>query len=56
MKASVSRELVSKLCDMNQGAVECLYLLQNAFLYNSGESPDACEARAKEIAEKLTAV
>jgi Na+/phosphate symporter len=49
MKATLSKELVGKLYDMNQGAVECIYLLQNAFLYNSEKSLDVCEARAKEI-------
>jgi Na+/phosphate symporter len=49
MKAVQAKELVGKLYDMNQSAVECIYLLQNAFLYNSEKSLDECEARAREI-------
>jgi Na+/phosphate symporter len=49
MKATFTKELVGKLYDMNQSAVECIYLLQNAFLYNSEKSLDVCDARVKEI-------
>jgi Na+/phosphate symporter len=49
MKATLSKELVSKLYDMSRSAVGCIYLLQNAFLYNSEKSLDVCEAKAKEI-------
>jgi Na+/phosphate symporter len=49
MKATLSKELVGKLYDMNQNAVECIYLLQNAFLYNSMKSLGECEARTREI-------
>jgi Na+/phosphate symporter len=49
MKATLSKELVSKLYNMSQSAVECIYLLQNAFLYNSEKSLDVCEGRAREI-------
>jgi Na+/phosphate symporter len=49
MKATFSKELLGKLYDMSQSAVDCIYLLQNAFLYNSEKSLDVCETRAKEI-------
>jgi Na+/phosphate symporter len=49
MKATPSKELVGRLYDLNQSAVECIYLLQNAFLYNSEKSLDVCHARANEI-------
>lgn len=45
------KELVSKLYDMNQSAGECVYLLQNALIYNSSKSLDECEAKIKEISE-----
>jgi len=47
-----SKELVSKLHDMNRSLEDCVYLLQNAFLYSSSKSLDECEAKAKEIHEK----
>ena len=51
MKEKSSKELISKLYDMNQSAVECVYLLQNALIYNSLESLNNCEAKIKEISE-----
>ena len=51
MKEKSSKELISKLYDMNQSAVECVYLMQNALIYNSLESLNDCEAKIKEISE-----
>ncbi len=51
MIAEKSKELVSRLNDMNRMLEDCMYLLQNAFIYNSSKSLDACEAKAKEIHE-----
>ena len=34
---------------MSQNAGECVYLLQNALIYNSSKSLDVCEAKIKEI-------
>jgi Na+/phosphate symporter len=55
MKAALAKELIIKLYDMNQSAMECIYLLQNAFVFESSKSLDECETRAKEIhgTEKL---
>lgn len=36
---------------MNQSAGECVYLLQNALIYNSSKSLNECEAKIKEISE-----
>ncbi len=49
MKVASAKELISKLYDMNESAVECIYLLQNAFIFNSSKSLDECEAKAKEM-------
>lgn len=49
MKEESLKTLVSKLCDMNGSTVECLDLLQNAFIHNSSKSLDASESKAKEI-------
>ncbi len=51
MIVETSKELVSKLHDMNRSLEDCMYLLQNAFIYNSSKSLDECEAKAKEIHE-----
>lgn len=51
MIVETSKELVSKLHDMNRSLEDCVYLLQNAFIYNSSKSLDECEAKAKEIHE-----
>ena len=51
MKEKAFQELVGKLYDMNQSAGECIYLLQNALIYNSSKSLDECEAKIKEISE-----
>jgi Na+/phosphate symporter len=49
MKEAAAKELVGRVYQMNQSAVECLYLLQNAFLYNSPRSLDECEERTRSI-------
>jgi hypothetical protein len=49
MKVASEKEPITKLYDMNQSAVECVYLLQNAFTFNSLKSLDECEAKAKEM-------
>ena len=49
MKVASQKGLISKLYDMNQKAMECIYLLQNAFIFNSSKSLDECEAKAKAI-------
>ena len=49
MKVASEKELVSKLYDVNQKAVDCIHLLQNAFIFNSSKSLDECEAKANEI-------
>ena len=51
MKEKSFQELVGELYDMNQSAGECVYLLQNALIYNSSKSLDECEAKIKEISE-----
>lgn len=51
MKEKSLKELVGTLYDMNQSAGECIYLLQNALIYNSSKSLDECEARIKEMAK-----
>lgn len=51
MIAKTSKELISKLHDMNRSLEDCIYLLQNAFIYNSSKSLDECEAKAKQIHE-----
>jgi len=51
MKVETSKELVSRLHDMNRNLEDCMYLLQNAFIYNSSKSLDECEVKAKEIHE-----
>jgi len=51
MIVATSKELVSKLHEMNRSLENCMYLLQNAFIYNSSKSLDECEAKAKEIHE-----
>lgn len=51
MKEISPKELVSKLHDMSQNAEECVYLLQNALIYNSSKSLEVCEAKIKEIKE-----
>ncbi len=49
MKEESLKALISKLHDMSHSAGECIYLLQNAFIYNSSKFLDECEAKAKEI-------
>jgi Na+/phosphate symporter len=49
MEEKSLKELISRLYDMNQSAGECIYLLQNALIYNSLKSLDECEAKIKEI-------
>lgn len=49
MKEESLKTLVSKLHDMNESTVECLDLLQNAFIHDSPKSLDASELKAKEI-------
>lgn len=51
MKEKSLKELVSKLYDMNQSAGECVYLLQNALIYNSSKSLEECEAKIRDISE-----
>jgi Na+/phosphate symporter len=49
MKVASEKELISKLYDMNQKAMECISLLQNAFIFNSSKSLDECEAKINAI-------
>lgn len=49
MKEESLKALISKLHDMSYSAGECIYLLQNAFIYNSSKFLDECEAEIKEI-------
>ncbi len=49
MKVASEKELINKLYDMNQKAVECIILLKNAFIFNSSKSLDECEAKANAI-------
>ena len=51
MIVETTNELVSRLHDMNRSSEDCIYLLQNAFIYNSSKSLDECEVKAKEIHE-----
>ncbi len=51
MKVETSKELIGRLHTMSRSAEDCLYLLQNAFIYNSLKSLDECVAKAKEIHE-----
>jgi hypothetical protein len=51
MIVETSKELVSRLHDMNRSLEDCMYLLQNAFIYNSSKSLDECGVKAKEIHE-----
>ncbi|MFA4915585.1 MAG: hypothetical protein WC560_02800 [Syntrophales bacterium] len=48
MKEESLEMFVSKLYDMNKRTVECLDLLQSAFIHNSLKSLDASESKAKE--------
>ena len=49
MRVETSKGLVSRLYNMNRSLEDCMYLLQNAFIYNSSKSLDECEVKAKEI-------
>ena len=49
MKVTSAKEIIKKLYHMNQSSVECISLLQNAFVFNSLEFLDECEAKAKEM-------
>ncbi len=51
MKVETSKELISRLHNMSRSTEDCMYLLQKAFIYNSSQSLDECEAKAKEIHE-----
>ncbi len=51
MKVEISKELIERLHNMSRSTEDCIYLLQNAFIYNSSKSLDECEAKAKEIHE-----
>jgi len=49
MKVESAKAIIKKLYHMNQSSVECISLLQNAFVFNSLEFLDECEAKAKKI-------
>ena len=51
MKVASEKEIIGKLYDLNQKAVECIFLLKNAFIFNSSKSLDECEAKTKSILE-----
>ncbi len=51
MKVETSKELIGNLHNMSRNAEDCVYLLQKAFIYNSSQALDECEAKAKEIHE-----
>jgi Na+/phosphate symporter len=47
MEAATAKEIIKKLYHMNQSSVACISLLQNAFVFNSLEFIDECEAKVK---------
>lgn len=47
-----AKVLITRLHNMNQSAEECVYCLQNAFIYYSTKLLNNCEAKAKEIREQ----
>ena len=49
MKVASAKEIIKKLYHMNQSSVECISFLKNAFVFNSLEILDRCEAKAKEM-------
>ncbi len=49
MKVASAKEIIKKLYHMNQSLVECISLLRNAFIFNSLEFLDQCEAKAKKM-------
>jgi|SRR5208282_4560262 len=49
MKVASAKEIIKKLYHMNQSLVECISLLQNAFVFNTLEFLDECEAKARKI-------
>jgi Na+/phosphate symporter len=51
VKEKSVKELVSMLYDMNQSALEGVYLLRNALIYNSSKSLEECEDKIKAIIE-----
>jgi len=56
MKVASAKEIIKKLYHMNQGSVECISLLQNAFVFNSLELLDECEAKAKKMLQTVKAL
>ena len=52
MKVATAKEIIKNLYHMNQSSVECISLLQNAFVFNSLEFLDVldeCKAKAKKM-------
>lgn len=49
MKAASAKKIIKKLYHMNQSSVECISFLRNAFVFNSLEFLDQCEAKTKEM-------
>ncbi len=49
MEAASAKEIIKKLYHVNQSSLECISLLQNAFVFNSLEFLDECEAKTKQM-------
>jgi Na+/phosphate symporter len=56
MKVASAKVIIKKLYHMNQSSVECISLLQNAFVFNSLEFLDECEAKAKKMLQTVKAL